>query len=181
MRSFVLTEDAAREIVKAGTPKKYRSTQIVRKPTLVETPQKPEEVLELKVAETEVIAKLGKPETIQAVKAFSNPQKQKFLTGVSIESASVVVGVKLKVDDNASSDGIAFVAGIECVDGQIVVTTKYLRLEVTTQTVYPVAMTSSHPTAEALTSLGTPTTASVVAGYPNAEKASVVSSVGILN
>ena len=49
MRSFVLTEDAAREIVKAGTPKKYRSTQIVRKPTLVETPQKPEE--EIKVPE----------------------------------------------------------------------------------------------------------------------------------
>ena len=49
MRSFVLTEDAAREIVKAGTPKKYRSTQIVRKPTLVETPQKTEE--EIKVPE----------------------------------------------------------------------------------------------------------------------------------
>lgn len=49
MRSFVLTEDAAREIVKAGTAKKYRSTQIVRKPTLAETPQKPEK--ETKVPE----------------------------------------------------------------------------------------------------------------------------------
>lgn len=49
MRSFVLTEDAARAIVKAGTAKKYRLTQIVRKPTLAETPQKPEK--ETKVPE----------------------------------------------------------------------------------------------------------------------------------
>ncbi|MBR4835348.1 MAG: hypothetical protein IKU86_13615, partial [Thermoguttaceae bacterium] len=33
MRSFVLTEDAAREIVKAGTAKKYRMTQEFRRPS----------------------------------------------------------------------------------------------------------------------------------------------------
>ena len=122
---------------------------------------------------------MGAPETTQAVKQFPTPSKQAFLTGVASEAVNVVTSVKLIVADDAKIGDVAFVSGIECVDGQIVVTTKYLRLETTTQTVYGVAapnptQPSPHPTAEALIALGTPTTAKVIAGYPNVEKTSVV-------
>ncbi len=41
-----------------------------------------------------------------------------------------VVGVRAVVESTAEDGGIAFVSGIECVDGKLVVTTRYLRVVV---------------------------------------------------
>ena len=41
-----------------------------------------------------------------------------------------VVGVRAVVESTAENGGIAFVSGIECVDGKLVVTTRYLRVVV---------------------------------------------------
>ena len=148
-----------------------------------------EDEISLQTTPRDVLTGLGKPETVQAVKAFSSPQKQEFLTGVAVDLIEDMPTVKIWSSDAAPSAAmgqgyVEYVASVVLRNGELVTTKKYLCWRITTdRPFYAVRhsnMMSTHPTAEALTSLGTPTYATAVADYPDTQKAAVVADVELL-
>ena len=72
--------------------------------------------------------------TDTAIKSISAPTTS-VVTSLTTTTKTVVTAASLVVDETAAGGGIQFVTGVECVNGQIVVHTAYLRLSVTTEQV----------------------------------------------
>lgn len=148
-----------------------------------------EDGVALRTTSRDVLTGLGEPETVQAVKAFSNPKTQEFLTGVAVEYVEDVPSVKIWTSTSAPSSSIAqggyieYVADVALRSGELVTTKKYLCWQATPRPFFAVKhsyMASYHPTAEALTALGTPTYATAVADYPDVKTAAVVADAKLL-
>ncbi|MBQ9800395.1 MAG: hypothetical protein IJO40_10725, partial [Thermoguttaceae bacterium] len=148
-----------------------------------------EDEIALQATPRDVLVGLGEPETVQAVEAFPNPQKQEFLTGVAVDLIEDMPTVKIWSSDAAPSAAIGqgcveYVASVVLRNGELVTTKKYLCWRITTdRPFYAVQhsnMAPTHPTAKALTALGTPTRATAVAGYPDVKTAAVVADAELL-
>ncbi|MBQ8285480.1 MAG: hypothetical protein IJZ10_04180 [Thermoguttaceae bacterium] len=150
-----------------------------------------EDEIALQTTPRDVLVGLGEPETVQAVEAFPNPRTQEFLTGVAVDYVEDVPAVKIWTSTAAPSSpsiatGQGYVEYVESValrDGELITTKKFLCWEITPRPFFAVRhsdMGATHPTAKALTALGTPTRATAVAGYPDVKTAAVVADAELL-
>lgn len=147
-----------------------------------------EDEIALQTTPRDVLVGLGEPETVRAVEAFPNPQKGEFLTDVAVDYVEDVPTVKIWTSTSAPSSAIGqgyieYVESVALRDGELITTKKFLCWKITPRPFYAVQhsyMAPTHPTAEALTALGTPTRATVVADYPDVKTAAVVADVELL-
>ena len=147
-----------------------------------------EDEIALQTTPRDVLTGLGEPETVQAVEAFPNPRTEEFLTGVAVDYVEDVPTVKIWTSTAAPSPAIGqgyveYVESVALRDGELITTKKFLCWKITPRPFYAVRhsyMSPTHPTAEALTALGTPTRATAVAGYPDVKTAAVVADAELL-
>ncbi len=147
-----------------------------------------EDEIALQATPRDVLIGLGEPETVQAVDAFPNPRTQEFLTGVAVDYVEDVPAVKIWTSTAAPSSAIGqgyveYVESVALRDGELITTKKFLCWKITPRPFYAVQhsyMAPTHPTAKALTALGTPTRATAVAGYPDVKTAAVVADAELL-
>lgn len=147
-----------------------------------------EDEIALQTTPRDVLVGLGEPETVQAVKEFPNPQTQEFLTGVAVDYVEDVPTVKIWTSPSAPSSAIGqgyveYVESVALRDGELITTKKFLCWRITPRPFFAVRhsyMEPTHPTAKALTALGTPTRAAAVAGYPDVKTAAVVADAELL-
>ena len=111
-----------------------------------------------------VVTGLGNPTTGNAITGFT-PQTGSFLqlpNGVSVVQKTIIKGVSLIRSNAAANGAIAVVTKVECSNGEIVETTEYLSLSLTTENVY--VLTGAPTTGNAMTGI-TPQTDSFVKSY----------------
>ncbi len=116
------------------------------------------------------------------------PAKREFLTGVAVDYVEDVPAVKIWTSDAAPSSAIGqgyveYVESVALRDGELITTKKFLCWKITPRPFYAVQhsyMAPTHPTAKALTALGTPTRATAVAGYLDVKTAAVVADAELL-
>lgn len=135
MGKLRITPEVARAIVDAGTGKRYKSTQIIRKPTPFERVEpepetepepEPEVVYTLNTTQTEVydVVESGKAEAFYAFPSNPGAVKQ-----------TVSGRPTLELVDNAGGGGIPVCVGITCEKGIVAPIIKYLKFTAPDQTV----------------------------------------------
>jgi len=129
----------------------------------------------------DVVSYVGEFSESDAIAGYESPPTADVLGDVTLVNKTVVTGVSLGLADEASDGAIAVVVAVECADGSVVETTRYLSLNVTTETVRVVSARKYQK--GVLTGLGTPKTSNavthtngpayetVVTGYANVKTA----------
>ncbi len=123
-----------------------------------------------------VVQEIGEPNFDTFIKELGTPPKSDFIDAVTTESTTVLIGlttktktvvtgVSLAASETASAGAVAVVVAVECADGSVVETTKYLSLNVQTETV---AVIESFTEGNAVKSVET-TTAKAVTDMPPME------------
>ena len=101
----------------------------------------------------DVVSYVGEFSESDAIAGYDSPPTAKFLKTLTLAEKTVITGATLGLSDTASTGAVAVVVAVECADGSVVETTKYLSLNLTTEKVKVVTATT---TGDALTGLGTP-------------------------
>ena len=131
----------------------------------------------------DVVSYVGEFSESDAIAGYESPPTAKFLKTLTLAEKTVITGATLGLSDTASTGAVAVVVAVECADGSVVETTKYLSLNLTTEKVKVVTATT---TGDALTGLGTPKASDavkytngpvayekVVVGYANVKTAAL--------
>ena len=140
-----------------------------------------------------LLSELGEPDTVDvvsyvgefsesdAIAGYESPPTADVLGDVTLVNKTVVTGVSLGLADEASDGAIAVVVAVECADGSVVETTKYLSLNVTTETARVVSARKyqkgvltglgSPKASNAVTHTNGPAYETVVMGYANVKTA----------
>lgn len=132
MGKLRITPEVAKAIVDAGTVKNYKATQTVRKPQQIESAKTAP--LDGEFLTSEFLTGLGEPGT-QAVVVELSTETTPFLSEIEAAPVVVVVDVGLEITDDTSSGAVPVVVAIGCNDGELVVTTKYIRPKITSATI----------------------------------------------
>ncbi len=124
------------------------------------------------VDDAPLLSELGNPSTVDvvsyvgefsesdAIAGYESPPTADVLGDVTLVDKTVVTGVSLGLADEASDGAIAVVVAVECADGSVVETTKYLSLNVTTETARVVSARKYQK--GVLTGLGSPKASNAV-------------------
>ncbi|MBQ5789462.1 MAG: collagen-like protein [Thermoguttaceae bacterium] len=130
----------------------------------------------------DVVSYVGEFSESDAIAGYDSPPTAKFLKTLTLTEKTVITGATLGLSETASTGAVAVVVAVECADGSVVETTKYLSLNLTTEKVKVVTATT---TGDALTGLGTPKASNavthtngpayetVVTGYANVKTAAL--------
>ena len=131
----------------------------------------------------DVVSYVGEFSESDAIAGYESPPTAKFLKTLTLAEKTVITGASLGLSETASTGAVAIVVAVECADGSVVETTKYLSLNLTTEKVNVVTATT---TGDALTGLGTPKASdavkytngpvayeTVVTGYANVKTAAL--------
>lgn len=127
MTSIRLSKDAARDIVSSGKESRTRSIQHFR--SLSDSG-----VADDVTFDNVDVVKSFSASTSNVVASVETTTKT---VVVSVGGVSVVTNVTLQSSDTVSEGAIPVITGINCVDGELIATTKYLTLQVDSGTVQP--------------------------------------------